>query len=178
MTIIRKSLVKCPDEVPDKSSNELIIIHDEELRDSIRLDISSSFRAYSNNDWKAATIIAGATIEALLLWAIMENKSSNPSSIDNAVKTLKEKNIIKSNLNSNIDNWTLRPLIEVTLNLDIIKGSTASQARLAKDYRNLIHPGRHIRLGQICKRGSALSALAAIGHIASDLTKYYKTKDN
>lgn len=171
VTILRKSLAKCPDESPDKSSQGLEFIPDEELRNSIRLDISASFRAYSNNEWKAATILGGATIEALLLWSIQNRKSNEPGCIDSAVKTLKEKNVIQGNPGSNIEKWNLHTLIEASLTLNIIKESTASQARLAKDYRNLIHPGRAIKLGQICDRGTALSALASIDHIVRDLSK-------
>jgi hypothetical protein len=47
---------------------------------------------------------------------------------------------------------------------------TAQQARLGKDFRNLIHPGRASRLGKICDRGTALSALAAVEHVVRDLT--------
>ena len=37
------------------------------LRDRIRLDISAATSAYQNAEWKAATVLAGAAAEALLL---------------------------------------------------------------------------------------------------------------
>ncbi|MCI1909012.1 MAG: hypothetical protein LKI99_04780 [Acetobacter fabarum] len=42
---------------------------------------------------------------------------------------------------------------------------------IAKDFRNLIHPGRAQRLGQVCDRATALTALAAVESIARDLSK-------
>ncbi len=51
----------------------------------------------------------------------------------------------------------------------MIKEDTAIQARLAKDYRNLIHSGRAQRLGQICDRGTDLSAVAALERVVRDL---------
>ena len=46
----------------------------------------------------------------------------------------------------------------------------ATQTRLAKDFRNLIHPGRAQRQGQTCDRATALSAVAAVEHIVRCLT--------
>ena len=68
------------------------------------------------------------------------------------------------------DNWTLPQFIEVTEHLAIIKQDTAIQAKLAKDFRNLIHPGRAQRTAQACDRATALSALAAVEHVVRDLT--------
>lgn len=70
---------------------------------------------------------------------------------------------------SNLEDWTLYELIEVSEELKIVTPDTAKQARLAKDFRNLIHPGRNIRLGQTCNRGTALSAVAAVEHVIVDL---------
>ena len=69
-----------------------------------------------------------------------------------------------------IDRWTLDTYIEVALGLKIIDENTAKQARLAKDFRNLIHPGRAQRVKQKCDRATALSAAAAMEHIIRRLT--------
>jgi hypothetical protein len=61
-------------------------------------------------------------------------------------------------------------LIEVALHLDLVTPETATQARLGKDFRNLIHPGRAARLGQKCDRATALFALAAVEHVVRDLS--------
>jgi hypothetical protein len=50
--------------------------------------------------------------------------------------------------------------------------TTATQAKLAKDFRNPIHPGRAARLEQKCQRPDALSALAALEHVVRDLEFY------
>jgi hypothetical protein len=36
------------------------------------------------------------------------------------------------------------------------------QKTRAREFRNLIHPGRSARLGKVCDRGTALSASAAV----------------
>jgi hypothetical protein len=54
-----------------------------------------------------------------------------------------------------LDNWDLSQYIEVAFALNIIPESTAAQARLAKDFRNLIHPGREKRTKMRCDPGSS-----------------------
>ena len=70
----------------------------------------------------------------------------------------------------NLTDWILAELIEVAKELKVIKEGTAVQTKLAKDYRNLIHPGRTQRLGQICDRGTALAAVAALERVIADLS--------
>src|SRR5438876_12078706 len=57
---------------------------------------------------------------------------------------------------SNLDRWNLHEYIEVAANLKLIKPNTAKQTRLAKDFRNFIHPGVAKRLGEKCDRATAL----------------------
>jgi hypothetical protein len=71
-----------PDEIPSPATTELSFIGDLDLRNSIRNDISAAYRVLGDGLWKAATVLAGAAAEALLLWAITEKKS-NPD-IENA----------------------------------------------------------------------------------------------
>jgi hypothetical protein len=54
--------------------------------------------------------------------------------------------------------------------MGIIKPETITLALLAKGFRNLIHPGRSIRLGEKCNRGTAYTALAALEHVVNDLS--------
>jgi hypothetical protein len=67
--LIRRALAACPDESPAPETRELAFIEDTELRDGLRLDISAINRALSNSEWKAATVLAGSVVEALLLSA-------------------------------------------------------------------------------------------------------------
>jgi hypothetical protein len=71
---------------------------------------------------------------------------------------------------SDPEEWTLHHYVEIEAHLGIIKPDTVTEARLAKKFRNLIHPGRAQRLGQKCDRGTALSSVAALDHVVRDLT--------
>ena len=77
ITIIRQALSKCPDENPPASTTELNFISDTDLRTSLRIDIGAVNKALSNCEWKAATVLAGSAIEALLLWCITNRRSAS-----------------------------------------------------------------------------------------------------
>jgi hypothetical protein len=66
VTVIRRALAKCPDEYPPPTTTELTFIKDAALRENIRRDVGAVNRALNNAEWKAATVLAGAAIEALL----------------------------------------------------------------------------------------------------------------
>jgi hypothetical protein len=156
VAVVRGALTKCPDENPSPATAELAFITDGALRDSIRNDISMATSSLHNGEWKGATVLAGAAAEALLLWKIQ----SDPKQ---AYKTLPNKP------SGQPENWVLGQFIDVAEQLGFIKAATAAQARLAKDFRNLIHPGKAQRTGQACTLGTAYTALAAVDHIVRDI---------
>jgi hypothetical protein len=166
VTLIRQALSLCHDEFPPTDTTELSFISDEEFEESLRIDYSAVNEALSNGEWKAATVLAGSVVEALLLWSLQQCSRSNVSS---AVANLIFNNTLNHQPRTNLEEWFLPELIEVAKELNLIKEDTAIQARLAKDYRNLIHPGRAQRLGQICDRGTALAAVAALERVVTDL---------
>jgi len=94
ITVIRRALAKCPDEYPPPTTSELLFITDPELRDSIRQDIGATTRALNNAEWKAATVLAGAGIEALLHWRLQE-PSPGVAAAQTAAKSLAASGKIK-----------------------------------------------------------------------------------
>jgi len=162
LTTVRDLLAKCPDEIPSPGTTELSFIGDADLRDNIRNDISAANRGLVDGLWKAATVLAGAAGEALLLWAIIERKST--SDIEKA------RIAVIPSAPKDPNSWVLDGYIKVAKALGLIEDETAKQADLAREFRNLIHPGRSARLAKKCDRGTALSALAAVELIVRDLS--------
>lgn len=160
VTLIRQALAKCPDEFASSDTQEFNFITDAALRESIRLDMSATNNALSNGEWKASTVLAGSLIEALLLWQI---EQQNPAARSSAVATLGRR------LDSNPQKWVLADYIDVAERMNLIKPTTATLCRVAKDFRNLIHPGRAQRLNQPCNRGTAMAAVSALEHVIQDL---------
>ncbi len=167
VTVIRDALAQCPDESPAPATSELIFIPDPELRTNLRNDIGAVTRALSNGEWKAATVLAGSAIEALLLWDLQNRRQAN---FPAAVTALVVNHTFQQPPSSDPEEWSLHHYVEVEAQLGIIKADTATEARLAKKFRNLIHPGRAQRLGQKYDRGTALSSVAALDHVVRDLS--------
>jgi hypothetical protein len=167
--LLRDALAKCPDEYPSKATSALLFI-DLGYRDVLRLDISAVNQALSQGEWKAATVLAGSVVEALLLWAIKKKPQAEVATVISALVVAKT---LGKTPPSDLDWWNLSQFMEVALALNLIVDSTAQQVRLAKDFRNLIHPGRSIREKQECNRGTALSAVSAVEHVVTDLTQRF-----
>jgi hypothetical protein len=118
----------------------LELLGDDDLRVSVRLDVSSSEAALNAGHWKAATVLVGAALEALLLWEVKrDGDARRRSAIQTAEVSLK--------LSRSPNEWNLDHYIKVARELVDISEQTADQARLAKDFRNLVHPGARFERG-------------------------------
>jgi hypothetical protein len=158
---VRNLLSKCPDEIPSPLTAELSFIPDIDLRNNIRNDISAAYRALHDGLWKAATVLAGAASEALLLWAIANKTAAE-------IETARQ--AVTPSAHQDPNRWDLDGYIKVAKTLALIEDETKKQADLARAFRNFIHPGRSARLGKVCDRGTALSALASVELIVRDLS--------
>ena len=165
VSAIREALSECPDEAPSPDTTGLEFIEDSGLRESIRLDISTANIELAKGESKAATVMSGAAVESLLLWALEEH--TELADRTQAVSAL------GINPVSNLERWTLCELIPVAGHLEIIVPNTVTLAKLTQNLRNLIHPGSATRLRQTCDRGTALSAVPAVEHISRDLAQQY-----
>lgn len=167
VTVIRDALAKCEDESPAPATSELNFIADPDLRTNLRNDIGAINRALVKGEWKAATVLAGSAIEALLLCDLQNRRQAT---FPAAVTALVANHTFQQQPSSDPEEWTLHHYVEIEAHLGIIKPDTVTEARLAKKFRNLIHPGRAQRLGQKCDRGTALASVAALDHVVRDLT--------
>lgn len=167
VTLIRQALARCPDEGPALSAPGLEFITDPDLRTNLRNDLGAVDRALANSEWKAATILAGSTIEALLLWDILARRGTLYTA---AVSALIANKTFDKPPSSDPEDWSLHHYVEVEAQLGVLKADAAAEVRLARRFRNLIHPGRAQRLGQKYDRGTAFSSVAALVHVVRDLS--------
>lgn len=163
---IRTLLTTCPDAAPSLATAGLAFIQDTDLRESLRLDISSANRLLAESEWKASTVLAGSVIESLLLLAL---SGLDVTTLEKA-KAVAQKRLAWKNLPTDLKDWGLNQYLEVACDAKVLGEQTATQIRLAKDFRNPIHPGRAARLEQVCERGSALTALAAVEATVRELS--------
>ena len=160
--VMRELLTKCPDSVPVPEIAGLDFVDDEALRNQLRIDMTEAFDAERNGDWKAATVLAGSVMEALLLWALGK---STREQINTAFPEATKGRLRDLHLNE----WTLGPYIGAAHALGLIDDYTRHQAHLAQNFRNLIHAGRATRLGEQCNHGTSLGALAGMERVADAL---------
>lgn len=166
--ILHGLLFKCPDAFPSPDTTELQWVDDADLRQSLRLDLSSTNKALAEGEWKAATVLAGSVMEALLLWRLLKEDDAQ---VEKACHDLVTEKKLDKKPPTDQTFWNLHQYIEVTAALNLISDESAKQARLAKGFRDLIHPGREQRLGQQCDRATALTAAAAVEHIIRNLAE-------
>jgi hypothetical protein len=165
--VIYKVLTDCPDSVPASSAVNLGFIPDAKTRDSLSSEIGSVESAIGNGEWKAATVLAGSVIEALLLWRLRQfDEQEVVEALDRCLAARALKHRPKW---SDLLKWTLPEMIETSAELKVLRPRTVISARQSKDFRNLIHPGKMLASDAECNRGTAFSAMAALDFVVADL---------
>ena len=139
---IRRLMKQCHDELPPVEP-ELPFISDADIRLGIEDRIHAAWTDFNAQEWMGATVFAGAALEALLLWALKRIKLSEAPKRP-------------------LDDLHLADLIRLAAKNRVIDDASERQVGLAKDARNLIHPGRASRSGEACNKTTALTALTAV----------------
>ena len=155
LKIIWRLMRECPDEFPDPKLQLVPFVKDAELRNSINADIGAAHAALANDEFKGATVLAGSAIEALLLWALQDDRIFPKLAALVGVKPPASKADLESFA------WGLDTYIKAAAEIGLVDGNGPKALELTKDYRNLIHPGRSKRLSAVCNRGTAHGAIAA-----------------
>jgi hypothetical protein len=165
---IRRVLGECRDESTPAGTAELSFIANQQFRESMRLDIGAVNTALLNAEWKAATVLGGAAIEALLHWKLSELQT-NGADIRAAKTKAKDSGKLRILPPTDLNRWVLIEFISVAHELGVIEERTFKQSDTARDYRNLIHPGYASRSGQVCNRATALAVVSGLEHVIGDL---------
>lgn len=169
LSVVRDALLKCHDQAPSQSAQTLLFIGDNQFRLTLAVDLGSAEKALNNGEWKAATVLGGSIIEALLLWALQQHtKPERAAAMQRAVRSGKISRVLQVD-DLTAWEWSLHPYIEVAYELGEIKEHTANPCREAKYYRNLIHPAAAERDKEKCTRGKAHGALGAVYSTIEDL---------
>jgi hypothetical protein len=148
---VRRLIQQCHDELSPPEP-ELPFVVDADIRLGIEDRIRAAWTDFDAREWMGATVFAGAALEALLLWALKRATLSNTPKWP-------------------LDQLHLADLISLVVTNGVIDPQTEQQATLAKDARNLVHPGRALRSGEVCNNATALAALAAVYRLIDQLRK-------
>ena len=161
--IVRLNLMaqRLPDQAKPVSTARLPFVKDKDLRENIARDIDSMERHLRENEWKSTMVLAGSVLEALLLDVLLQDE---PAAKLSAAK------LGLGSKNKDLERWALDDLIKVAEDLGKIGAAEREAADQARGYRNLIHPGRATRLGEVCTRGTARMAAGAVDRLIDKLS--------
>ena len=145
---VRQLMLQCRDTIPPPEP-ELPFIEDADRRASVEEKIRAAWIDFSAQEWLGATTFAGSALESILLWAAEAV----------CLKTKKAPN-----------DMVLSELVDAVAGAGLLTSSGENLAHMARDARNLIHPGRVAKLGVSCTKASALTAMAALYTVAEELS--------
>jgi hypothetical protein len=127
------------------SLDSLDFITDEEFRASLLSELQTSV---ANDSYKAALVLAGSIVEALLIDQLVATKI-----LDSEAAT----------------KFALADAIKRCADAKAISQRTADLSSVIRSYRNLIHPGRMARLGEKPTRETAQIAASLVRIVVSDI---------
>jgi hypothetical protein len=126
-------------------------ISGEDFRNSLVSDYKELTECLKVNAWKAAYVLAGSIIETLLIDFLVASNYKNKTSID----PLK---------------MDLGQAISACRKEGILTEKTEQLSSAIKSYRNLIHPGRKIRLGEEVDENGAKVAQALVDIVIKEVS--------
>jgi hypothetical protein len=142
---------RCSDELPPPEP-ELPFVADLDLRLGLQDRLHAAWTDFNAREWMGATVFACVVLEALLMWKIKEANAAMPGTPGK----------------QDVDKITLNDLIDDAAAKKLISPDSRSQAHLARDARNLVHPGKAARSGTSFSKATALTALAAVYRVVGD----------
>lgn len=125
-------------------------VSDAGLREALLSDHREMERCYEVGAWKAVHVLAGSLVEAMLGDYLLS------SGVGTAAKVFK---------------WPLARLIDESAAAGALTKKTVDLSSAVKEYRNLIHPGRKIRLGETVDQNAATVVRALVDIISEEVAR-------
>jgi len=168
VTHIYHALTKCPDVAPPPKHDDFRFVDDGSLRDDLARDTSSVVAAARDGQWKAATVLGGSVVVALLYWSLSR---MDADAVKEAARQVVARNELRKTPPPKLVDWVLSQYIPVAVEMELISKRTVGLCNAAREFRNLIHPGAAERTAAACDNGTAYAALAAVYAVSNDLDK-------
>jgi hypothetical protein len=122
-------------------------ITDEQFRSTLETDFREMQTCAANEAWKAVYVLAGSLLEAVLLDYFLAIGATKPDP----------------------RKMTLDQLIDAGQALGVLSERTSQLSSALKSYRNLIHPGRAMRLGETADRDGAIVAQSLVSIVVKEI---------
>jgi len=125
-------------------------ITNEDFRSSLESDFREMSICADAEAWKAVHVLSGSIIEAILIDYLV---SANLVSLDDALK------------------MDLGRALTISKDKQVLSAKTVDLSSVIKEYRNLIHPGRFIRLSENVDKSTAEVAKALVHIVFKEVEK-------
>lgn len=137
VTALRDGLRRCPDLSAAASPHALGFLGDAPRAALLRADLASVERLHALREWKAATVLAGSVLEALLLERVSRVDGTRLAA------AVAEADRRAGATARRLTERSLRELATLarSLELDVPSRDTLIEIDKAGEFRNLIHPG-------------------------------------
>ncbi|MEV4824557.1 hypothetical protein [Micromonospora sp. NPDC049274] len=133
-------------------AQELAFLTDRQLRSAVLADVREAGRSLTAKSYKSATVMAGAAVEAMLLDALMNRTA------------LSQQKLLSQSLSQYIAHARAE-------NLGLDEGVLSIVDQAMRGWRNLIHPGRQLRMNVVIDEHKAKLAVNAMHALAAELAK-------
>ncbi len=143
---------------PVTERKEFRFIHDDALRAILERDYLEIQKAYVASCWKAAIILTGGAIEAVLLDVVLKDQSRARGSG-------------MAPNQSDMTRWDLKDLIAVCVDLSLVSAGVGRLSSPVREYRNLVHPGNELRSELVFAQEEARIALEVLNMVHRDLSR-------
>ncbi|MHB0886865.1 MAG: hypothetical protein ACYC41_13395 [Bacillota bacterium] len=127
-------------------------ITDDQLRKSLLSDYQEMENCISSKAWKAAHVLAGSITEAVLVDYLLSSDYKTRTGVDP----------LELDLNK---------AIMACKKEGIINDKTEGLANVVRSYRNLIHPGRIIRLQETVDEDGATAARSLVNLVVKEISR-------
>jgi hypothetical protein len=129
----QEDAIKASVSIPAMPKVNFSCVKSVKLRKIAERDWDECRRALNAECWKSVLILSGGILETVLLSLLMRRRKKARATVAG------------SKANPDITKWTLGKIIEVTIELGLLKPAISMLPSAMKDYRNLAHPGDEIR---------------------------------
>lgn len=147
------------------ASSEFSFMSSGELRAIVERDHAELRQLRTTTALKSRLLLSGALIEGLLLDALEGCRAK-------ALASRKAPTRIQKG--ANVEDWTLAEMIDVAVNVGRITEGAAKLSQVARDFRNLIHPGKERSKHYVVGEAEVAGAEAALTTVIRDLRQQAK----
>jgi len=143
--------------LPTAPSISMDFIRNEDIRKQAESDYREIQECHRSESWKAAIVLTGSCLEGMLLDQILQRQVELESTTSAPPRDPYE--------------WNLFEVVNVCVELGIIKAAQFNLSEAVREFRNVIHPGRIIRKEIQFGREEARIGLETLKALIRDLSR-------